>query len=709
MKKILTILILLSAFAAVFAQEYPEVSIKDINYHPADTLIYYGQQGGEPAPNYLGDTVWVTGVVMCSPYLDNSAPMDSARLRAGAPAIFLQDTAEAEWGGVLTRDPGAHDAFAFLDSGLVIRALGVVVEYYTTTEFDIIEFDASNVIGFMDRPEPVQLTLDSLVTDDSEPTYTAEKWEGAFVEVHNLRVVGDAIGSNSYFVIDDDNRQITIYTKGQIYRDAQQPLPNTKIESVRGFVETRTNAPGWYMINPVYPEDVVYGDVSPPNIMSVRRDEAAIGLNQAVEVTARILDGDGTADVVSADLYYAVDDGEFQSVSMSIIDDVDSVWSGTIPGLSSEALVKYYIQAIDADDAESNSPGSYEERPYFYLVLDRDPVLSDVQYSPFGSGFSAFNGYEVTVSGVVTADTTDIEGDNANISPQVYIQDGNQPWSAIQIFGTEADVLRRGDSVTVSGFVNENFGVTRIGNLTEGAAVTVHSSGNALPEPVIVSTDEVGDLSDGQLPAESYEGMLIKYQNITVADENAAGNAGPDEGSGGNRNFGEMLVVDKSGTETRLEMQDGTHDYHNFWDASQESEPIRVTVEDTFESISGILFYSFGDYKLVPRKNDDFQGHVVVGIEEQLQTTVTSYSLEQNYPNPFNPETKIRFSLPESGNVRLAVYNVLGQEVMELVSGMKSAGAYEVSFDASELPSGIYLYRYSVNNFQTVKKMMLLK
>ena len=60
----------------------------------------------------------------------------------------------------------------------------------------------------------------------------------------------------------------------------------------------------------------------------------------------------------------------------------------------------------------------------------------------------------------------------------------------------------------------------------------------------------------------------------------------------------------------RLELQDGTHDYHNFWDAALENSGIRIETGHTFESITGILFYSFSNYKLVPRKNDDFVGHV---------------------------------------------------------------------------------------------------
>ena len=87
----------------------------------------------------------------------------------------------------------------------------------------------------------------------------------------------------------------------------------------------------------------------------------------------------------------------------------------------------------------------------------------------------------------------------------------------------------------------------------------------------------------------------------------------------------------------------------------------------------------------------------------------TKYDLAQNYPNPFNPSTKISFSLPQADVVTLKIYDILGSEVATLVNGKMEAGKYEINFDASNLPSGAYIYRIQTNNFQATKKMMLLK
>lgn len=87
----------------------------------------------------------------------------------------------------------------------------------------------------------------------------------------------------------------------------------------------------------------------------------------------------------------------------------------------------------------------------------------------------------------------------------------------------------------------------------------------------------------------------------------------------------------------------------------------------------------------------------------------TKYELTQNYPNPFNPTTKISFSLPQADVVTLKVYDILGSEVATLVNEKLEAGVYEFNFNASNLPSGAYIYRIQTDNFQSTKKMMLLK
>ncbi len=100
---------------------------------------------------------------------------------------------------------------------------------------------------------------------------------------------------------------------------------------------------------------------------------------------------------------------------------------------------------------------------------------------------------------------------------------------------------------------------------------------------------------------------------------------------------------------------------------------------------------------------------VITGIVPVGTEIPKDFSVSQNYPNPFNPVTKIDFALPKSGNVTMKVYNILGKEVATLVNETKNAGNYTVSFNASNLSSGMYFYKIEANGFTEVKKMMLVK
>ncbi len=99
-------------------------------------------------------------------------------------------------------------------------------------------------------------------------------------------------------------------------------------------------------------------------------------------------------------------------------------------------------------------------------------------------------------------------------------------------------------------------------------------------------------------------------------------------------------------------------------------------------------------------------GRVSVPIPPPLPI---AFKLYQNYPNPFNPTTTIQFNVPSSGFVSLKVYDVLGREVRTLVDKMEQPGNYTVTFNAGNLPSGVYFYMLEAGRFTAVKKMMVLK
>ncbi|MBK9097714.1 MAG: T9SS type A sorting domain-containing protein [bacterium] len=93
----------------------------------------------------------------------------------------------------------------------------------------------------------------------------------------------------------------------------------------------------------------------------------------------------------------------------------------------------------------------------------------------------------------------------------------------------------------------------------------------------------------------------------------------------------------------------------------------------------------------------------------ERENTFSDYFLEQNFPNPFNPTTTIKYSVPKYGFVKIAVYNLLGEEIATLVNSFHDQGKYEINFNAAGLSAGVYLYTMETLNFISSKKLVLIK
>ncbi len=108
-------------------------------------------------------------------------------------------------------------------------------------------------------------------------------------------------------------------------------------------------------------------------------------------------------------------------------------------------------------------------------------------------------------------------------------------------------------------------------------------------------------------------------------------------------------------------------------------------------------------------KYSNFSNGDIPDLINGNNSTPSKFHLSQNYPNPFNPSTKIEYSVPSASYVEIKVYDTLGKQVSSLVNEYKQPGAYEVTFNNRNLPSGIYFYEFKAKNFISVKKMIILK
>ncbi|MCB9250138.1 MAG: T9SS type A sorting domain-containing protein [Ignavibacteriales bacterium] len=131
-----------------------------------------------------------------------------------------------------------------------------------------------------------------------------------------------------------------------------------------------------------------------------------------------------------------------------------------------------------------------------------------------------------------------------------------------------------------------------------------------------------------------------------------------------------------------------------------------VVVQNKLGAKSGQLYF------------DNVLTNIVTDAKISENNLPTDFRLEQNYPNPFNPTTTIKYTIPtnsfipsgvEGYDVRMTIYDVLGREIKTLVNEVKTPGNYEITFDATNLPSGVYYYRLKSNDFVQTKKMLLLK
>ncbi|MDR3668628.1 MAG: T9SS type A sorting domain-containing protein [Ignavibacteriaceae bacterium] len=728
--KSLLVIVLLMAGYLVGQSKYPLVTLQQIN-------AYADSTGKDTSTAYwntplAGDTVRVQAMVMVSPIINPNSDRRTIFYYGLAYGCWVQDGSNKPWSGLEvyqadTSDPAKATGFDLCDTSSVYEFTGVVTPYGQSTELALITTPTPIPVNLISqeptRPAPIPLTIDSCWNSQGAFNLDLRKYEGMYVSfvadathhliTSNLITVTTSTGGG--FTINDTlGHSINMYAQSKYYktganytlRPSYVPPPNgSSLPYVRGILEAYyTTAGVWtWEIVPMYPGDLGEPVSSPPAISKVVRSPGVVPLNDSIKVTCQVIGLIG-AKVTGVQLYYDVNGVAQSPITMNKINGtLDSNYTCTMPPITTgdSSFVDYWVKAVDNDNLSSTNPQNTTTSRYSFFVFS-DPnkplTIQHVRYSPWGSGFSSYNGYPVTISGVVTSDTSNIPGGGTDPT-RVYIQNGTTPWSGIILgyagpVGTNVSVLKQGDLITISGTpVLANSSGTRLDTIT---ALTVISHNNPLPAAHLMKTGDVGYSPLGTLTAEPWNSCIVTYQGVTIDSANV----------GSTTFYAESYCKDSSGgNHTMITWGDGRT---QFWDGPTN---VLVTKGDYFGSITGILGFTFSGYKITPRNDNDITGYVPFvpnGITDK-NLIPAQYKLNQNFPNPFNPSTTISYNIPNAGIVNIKIFNVLGQLVKTLVNQTQTAGTHQITFNANTLTSGVYFYSLTVNNFTQVKKMMLLK
>ncbi len=649
------------------------LSIHDIQYVP-DPLI-------DDTSPYIGDTVVVRGLVM-------NYPTDLWVGARWAVYIVDPDSFPNPWSGFFIIQ---HDTFEtqtllqFVEPGMICNFTGVIDEFNQFSQMNIygngyfpnpvIPVEILSVGNPL--PQPVTLT-----TADLEDRGVAEQWESMWAQIDNATVVNNNVPGNWASITDASGGTSFIAEYFNWFRDRlnngtyQWPTNGTNL-NVTGFTRDESGTPG--QVFTINPRDTLDLQIltNPPQISDVVRNPGVPTSSDNVQVSATIVDN-GT--VSQAILHYSVNWGNFQQVTMSASADT---FAATIPAQADGDFVRYFVSAIDNDGESSTLPGDTSlanGQVFFYVVRDGGLTIKDVQYTwGYHNDVSGYLGYEVTLQGVVMTDSTDEFND-------FWLQDADSQWSGIWVNNTPVPQVK-GDEVSVTGFVEESFSVTRLNNVSQVSVVT---PGVGEFPPVDVTT---GEVTTGGVNAEAYESVLVRLQNVTVTDPFPDGFPG----------FGEFVVDDGSGG-VRID------DAFDAFDG--QTSDTTYHQGDHIAYITGFGYFSFGNAKVIPR--DSLDVGPITGIVDNHPLLPDEFVLEQNFPNPFNPSTDIRYSIIKPGQYSVVIYNLLGQKVRTLVNGHHTVGTHQLRWNGRDdsgnrVSSGIYFYRLSGKNVSITKKMILLK
>ena len=622
--------------------------------------------------------------------LEGVVTMPTGLSYAGEGVKFIfADVNGGPWSAVLSYDPDSS-AFPTLFEGDLIQATGYIAEY-TTGSANMTELFITEPVNIIDV-EYALPTIDTINTGDLRLPTTAEQWGNVMVRVEEGIVTENDLqyevfalddGSGSVLV-DDDSDSITAY-----FESVGPPPVGSLLQSLEGWAYHHYGSyedSSTYKLCPLYVSDMEFGS-GPPSITDLSRDPCApMSTDSEVVVSCAILDNSTISEAL---LYYSINGGEYSSVAMSLTE--GDIFSGVIP-ISDGDEVFYYVSATDdgTDQSEPKTsiyPYDIEHEQLGFHVSDV-LTISMIQETPWAAGNTLYQGCNLTVSGVVTADTAQF-----NSSYGAYaLQDGTGQWDGLIFSTDQLELITRGDNITITGLatdraIGDEYGYKLDGNTRLiNSTITINSSGEDLSDYQLVSCEDLHQIAD---EVEAYEGVLVQINNVTISS------------------IGDFdwSITDASGYEILIDDDMANMEADILMNSLSEGQEL--------DYVRGIFNFSYGTYKIQTRDVDDMG--TTMGVNDDVAVNPYDYELHNNFPNPFNPETQIRFSIGSSEVVKLTIYDMMGRQVRSLISGESYGPGFHVvnweglNNQGEKVPSGMYIYRIKAGSFIADKKMVLVK
>lgn len=733
MKKLATtgLFVLLAALTVQISQAQTVTTVQAINAIPQAGIDAVNALGADVTQTdivanirspFEGETVQFTAVVISDPANSGLSSVNSSTNEPSRVHYYVRDVAAATDGmdGQVVqvvdgnyRTNGSLNLFV----GDVATFTGSVAYFGTGMQFSpsSIDFLGSYTDQGLDATilDPVTVTLDQINSVTGDQTVRAN-WDNfsamnqQYVRMENLQVFQspNATDSRPTWALRDlaTGSIIDIDDISVRYRNDRSDYPSDfnrhDGEFVAPTVGARVNIQGFAQLTRSSFDPFSIGDPSNARMQLVPWSDsdlvitqsppvvvvagpAGIPGNNPVTVTATI-SVDPSRTLTSSKVDYWTSTGVTGTASGTSAGGED--YSFQIPAQADRAFVTYTVSATDSEGSTTTSPENF-----YRILFDGITDIRDIQEPAPGTDASPFVSADPIAMDLEVTVMTDPAIANGS-SDVMTVQDGTSPWSGIALRAssnplTTAGVVK-GDRIRItSAQVDENRGLTMLRDYT---FETVSTGGSPYAD-IVVTTDQ---LQDSDI-AESLESMYIRVENVVVISTNA-------DASNPSSPFGEFLVSNGSSPEG-LRVDDQS-DFRSF----AGNDPATVfSVGQRLAFVRGPLWWSFSNFKMQPETDADIGPVTNTAVEDDVLPFTTE--LHQNFPNPFNPTTSIRFDVATSGQVTLEVYDTLGRLVDTLVNGQRTAGTHSVQFNASQLSSGLYLYRLHTADATVTRTMTLLK